>query len=318
MKSIFARSLFASFALLAGTGAFAGPSMLRIACEGEDVRAEVEINGKFRGECPLDIQVPAGTVQLTLRKKVDAEKERLFTDEFRIGDDTIKKVEVHLGGARLNASTVAAIRKGAEQGVAEAMYRLGRLYADGVSLSKDNALAFNWYRKAAGAGNSKAMASVASAHSNGRGTPKDPGQGEIWYQKAADAGSSDAMSHLYSCYKEGRCGLPKNQEMADRWIRKAIDLQTKAAQAGDEEAMFDVGVNYLKGRGVAQDNARAAQWFRRAADAGQINAMWFMGSLYENGEGVPEDRELAIQWYRKAAALGDKASIDALAAMGIQ
>ncbi len=117
VKSIFARSLFASFALLAGTGAFAGPSMLRIACEGEDVRAEVEINGKFRGECPLDIQVPAGTVQLAVRKKAGAEKERLFTDEFRIGDDTIKKVEVRLGASQWNAKTLAAIRKGAEQGV---------------------------------------------------------------------------------------------------------------------------------------------------------------------------------------------------------
>lgn len=72
----------------------AADSMLRIACEDADARAEVRINGVFKGECPLDVVVSPGTIKLRVAKKVDATRERVFEDEFRIGDGTAKRVEV--------------------------------------------------------------------------------------------------------------------------------------------------------------------------------------------------------------------------------
>ncbi len=318
MKAIFFGGLLMSIALLTGVNAFAGPSMLRISCEGEDSKAEVEINGKFRGECPIDIQVPAGTLQLQVRKKVDAERERLYSEEFRIGEDSVKKVEVRLGAPRSNPKTVATLRSGAQQGNPEAMYRLGRLYATGDTIAEDQGQAFTWYRKAADAGNARAMVAVARSYANGRGTQEDPKQAQPWYQKAADAGNADGMMHLHDCYKEGECSLPKNLELAALWAGKAIEAEKKSAQSGDADAMLELGFNYLIGRGVRQDDAAAAQWFRSAAEAGRVNAMRYLGGMYAKGKGVPLDKDLSVQWYRKAAAWGDKASIDGLAAMGIR
>ena len=93
--------------IVAGTLAFASgaqaqKSALRIVCEGDDVGAEVSVNGKFRGECPLDIGVAPGTIKLRVEKKGDALRERVFEQEIRMGEGTAKKVEVRLA-TRLTA-----------------------------------------------------------------------------------------------------------------------------------------------------------------------------------------------------------------------
>lgn len=78
-------------------------SMLRIACEGADTGAEIYVNGKFKGECPIDVAVPEGMVKLRVQKSADAEHNRVFEQEIRMGDGAVKKVEAHLGAAELNA-----------------------------------------------------------------------------------------------------------------------------------------------------------------------------------------------------------------------
>jgi hypothetical protein len=100
MKS-FLQYLLTTLAFTAALAAHAETSMLRVACEGDDVGAEVSVNGKFRGECPLDIQVAPGTLKLRVEKK-DSSYERIFEQEIRMGDGVVKKVEAILS-RRLNA-----------------------------------------------------------------------------------------------------------------------------------------------------------------------------------------------------------------------
>lgn len=99
---------FISALLLVGTlgahsGVHAQSSTLRIACKGKDVGAEVTIDGQFKGECPLEAQVRAGTVKLRLVKKVDSLRERVFEQEIRLGDDVVKQIDVALSAPRLIA-----------------------------------------------------------------------------------------------------------------------------------------------------------------------------------------------------------------------
>ena len=51
---------------------------MRVFCDDADKGAEVMIDGKFKGECPVDVGVPAGTVKLRVVKKVDATHESVF------------------------------------------------------------------------------------------------------------------------------------------------------------------------------------------------------------------------------------------------
>lgn len=103
MKSSLRLILIAAL-LAAVSTSQAADSGLRVTCEGEDVGAEVLINGKFRGECPIDLKVPAGQLKLVVRKKVDAERERVFEQDIRMGEDAAKKVEAQLSAPRLNAA----------------------------------------------------------------------------------------------------------------------------------------------------------------------------------------------------------------------
>lgn len=83
--------------LLASVEAAAQGSMLRVSCEGVSAGAEVSANGQFKGECPLDMQVQAGTLKLRVVKKIDAARVRVFEQEMRMGEGVVKRVDVVLG-----------------------------------------------------------------------------------------------------------------------------------------------------------------------------------------------------------------------------
>jgi TPR repeat protein len=59
-------------------------------------------------------------------------------------------------------------------------------------------------------------------------------------------------------------------------------------------------------------------WYRRAADAGNDTAMYNVGVLWEGGFGVTQDRDQAIGWYRKAASAGNEPAKAALKSLGVK
>jgi TPR repeat protein len=44
--------------------------------------------------------------------------------------------------------------------------------------------------------------------------------------------------------------------------------------------------------------------FNKAAESGNINAEYYLGIMYENGYGVEQNRSNALTWYSKAASHG--------------
>jgi TPR repeat protein len=54
-----------------------------------------------------------------------------------------------------------------------------------------------------------------------------------------------------------------------------------------------------------QKDATALAQLRAAAQSGDANAQYWLGVMYHNGQGVPQDYAQAISWFRKAAAQGD-------------
>jgi len=76
------------------------------------------------------------------------------------------------------------------------------------------------------------------------------------------------------------------------------------AEKGDAKAQARLGSMYAVGRGVPQDYAEAARWFRNAAEQGEVGAQAILGFLYLSGQGVPQDYAEAARWYRKAAEQG--------------
>lgn len=79
----------------------------------------------------------------------------------------------------------------------------------------------------------------------------------------------------------------------------AVDCQS-AAEQGDPEAMFTLGVCYANGVGVKKSAKNAALWWRKAAAKGHTEAQVQLGIRAANdGEHV-----VAVKWFRKASEAG--------------
>lgn len=82
----------------------------------------------------------------------------------------------------------------------------------------------------------------------------------------------------------------------------------RAAEDGDPNAQYNVGLMYLKGEGTTADQTVALRWFRRAARQGQTDAQTFLGALHADGQGVPKDYLRAARWFTRAAEAGHPAA----------
>ncbi len=67
-------------------------------------------------------------------------------------------------------------------------------------------------------------------------------------------------------------------------------------------AQHCLGLMCLHGKGMQQDEAAGAKWFRTAADLGNTRAQIDLAVLYFEGRGVPRDESEALNWFRKAGA----------------
>jgi TPR repeat protein len=74
-----------------------------------------------------------------------------------------------------------------------------------------------------------------------------------------------------------------------------------AANAGDPEAQFYIGVLYRTGRGVEPDLAASALWMERSAKQGYHRAQTDLATMYVFGDGVRRDYSKALRLFRMAA-----------------
>lgn len=88
-----------------------------------------------------------------------------------------------------------------------------------------------------------------------------------------------------------------------------IDPQViEQAKAGDMIAQYKLGYDYYLGRGIAQDYAQAAIWWRSAAEQGYADAQNNLGVLYNSGKGIPQSYSEAYFWQNLAAARANGAA----------
>jgi len=102
-------------------------------------------------------------------------------------------------------------------------------------------------------------------------------------------------------------------ELLDKNDDEAVRWWRRAAELGDPWAHHDLGWAYATGRGVERDLKIAFQSYFRAADQGNARALWEVGLAYLEGRGVKQDEAAAAHCFRRAAEGGDP---HAMAAMG--
>lgn len=85
---------------------------------------------------------------------------------------------------------------------------------------------------------------------------------------------------------------------------QAVAWFRKAAEQGNAEAQYSMGVLYADGKGVSRDHYQAALWYHKAAEQGYARAQYYLADTYYSGRDVSQDYSQAAYWYGQAAEQG--------------
>jgi hypothetical protein len=87
----------------------------------------------------------------------------------------------------------------------------------------------------------------------------------------------------------------------------SVDDLKAAADRGDAQAQFALGVKYASGNEFPHDDKEAAKWINLSAEQGYQEAQTMLSLFYSAGRGVPKDLVQAYKWSAIAASKGDTA-----------
>lgn len=168
-----------------------------------------------------------------------------------------------------------ALEYAADQGHALALWKLGRMYAEGDGVPHDDLKAFEFFSRIADTGTDDGPDAQTSAV------------------------TASAFTALGSYFLDGIKGtyVRPNPE-------RAYDMFNYAASYfGDPNAQYNLARLYLDGTGVDADARQAARWFNLAAEKGHHPAQALLGDLLMTGMGgVPVQRARGLMWLSLARA----------------
>jgi TPR repeat protein len=146
----------------------------------------------------------------------------------------------------------------AEQNYELAPYALGRMYAQGLGVTRNLYTAFAWYKRGAALGEENAHYALGLMYQKGDATPIDERQAAVHFRLAAEKGHSLAQYSLGSALVIGQ-GVEENMQEAARWL-------TLAADQGEPLAQYVLGGMYVEGTGVPADSVKGMRLIRMAAE----------------------------------------------------
>ncbi len=195
---------------------------------------------------------------------------------------------------------IQILMKAAEQGNADAQYKLGLSYERGDRVEQNYVKAAHWYILASNRDNANAQFNLAQMYEKGLGVTKNITEAVNLYRAAAKQGHSNAQTHYGICLRNGM-GIEKNESKAVKWF-------VKASEKGNAAAIYNLGVCFELGRGVEQDLSRALQLYLAAANQDYADAQNALANCYISGNGIPANYTEAVRWYSKAARNGNVAA----------
>ncbi|TAK50078.1 MAG: sel1 repeat family protein [Xanthobacteraceae bacterium] len=179
-----------------------------------------------------------------------------------------------------SGNSLAALQYAADGGHPIAQWKLGRMYADGDGVTRDNLRAFDYFSK------------ICNAHAEDN--PAAP-------QAPVIANAFVALGQYYLD------GIPDTHVKAD--AERAREMFAYAASYfGDANAQFHLGRLYLEGRGTSKDPKYAARWLGLAAHKGQPQAQALLGQMLFYGQNLPRQAARGLMWLtlaRDSATPGD-------------
>ena len=183
----------------------------------------------------------------------------------------------------------------ADEGDATAYYYLGKMYAQGLGVPKDDTMAVEYYKKAESAYNIDAayeLAQILLSNATSADTPEFE-TGLRYLKRAAYAGQADALFELGEMFSQG-----KNVEQN---YQNSFGYYLMSSLRGHAAAQLKLGVHYLLGWGTPQDFENAIKWMSRSARQGYVYAQQKLAELRSTHPAVINFPD-AYAWYSIIAA----------------
>jgi TPR repeat protein len=166
------------------------------------------------------------------------------------------------------SNSLTALQYAAEGGHPIAQWRLGRMYADGDGVARDDLRAFEYFSR------------IANQHAED--SPSAP-------QAQIVANAFVALGRYY------RDGIPNSRVKSDRERAREM-FHYAASYFGNADAQYNLARMYLDGTGTPRDPKYAARWLSQAAQKGQYQAQALLGQMLFNGDVLPKQSAKGLMW----------------------
>lgn len=218
--------------------------------------------------------------------------DRLDFEELREGCDAgdVKSMRI-LGDRMLYGRGMSRNYEGASDlimnaavnGDAKAMVEWGDMVGNDYKLDCREEVAAMWYRAAANKGLPEGIWKLSKCYMKGRGTEYNPSLGYSLCRRAAKSGFVPALVDLGKIYRD------------EQDYVRAAQCFRKAAEKGDAESQYEIGMLFLEGKGVKQSNKRAFKWFKAASEGQERRAYLMVCRMMRNGLGTEKDVPGAVK-----------------------
>jgi TPR repeat protein len=173
-----------------------------------------------------------------------------------------------------------ALQYAAEDGHPVAQWKLGRMYAAGDGVVRDDLRAFDYFSR------------IAREHAEDN--PSAP-------QSAIVANAFVALARYYLA------GIPNSAVKSDPDRAREM-LYYAASYFGSADAQYDLARLYLKATNATPNEfTYGARWLGLAAEKGQHQAQAMLGQMLFNGDRLPPQRARGLMWMALAS---DSAATD--------
>ena len=127
-----------------------------------------------------------------------------------------------------------------------------------------------------------------------------------YLKRAADGENVQAMN-AWGTIKLSEALLDQGADTneVEKICLKSFEYFKKAAEQGDANGLYNLGVCYLRGYGCAPDPDLALKSFRAGAEAGHPEAINNLGGFFRDGIVVERNLETAARWFSRSADLGN-------------
>jgi len=199
-----------------------------------------------------------------------------------------------------NPASVDALKYAAAGGESLAQWKLGRMYADGDGVPRDDYKAYqyfleivdnydedtaNWREKSVVASAFVAVGLFNLKGISGDKLRADPEQAlRMFLFAATHFSDANAQYQLARLYRDGAPGVPKNHMQAARWLNLAAEKNHVESQALLGQMLF-------AGDGVPTQRARGLMWMALAREGAAGKTQDWIQAQYEKAVGAATDND---------------------------